>query len=61
MLVQYPFFFSKEKPITLKKDAILTENNKHIPGSISFVPSVEGLIIGGEVIKDLTRSYTTTT
>lgn len=27
---------------------------RQIPGSISFVPSVVGLIIGGEVIKDLT-------
>lgn len=26
---------------------------KHVPGSISFVPSVAGLIIAGEVIKDL--------
>ena len=26
---------------------------KHIPGSVSFVPSVVGLIIAGEVIKDL--------
>ncbi len=28
---------------------------RDIPGSISFVPSVVGLIIGGEVIKDLTK------
>ena len=27
-----------------------------VPGSISFVPSVVGLIIAGEVIKDLTRA-----
>lgn len=26
---------------------------RQIPGSISFVPSVVGLIIAGEVIKDL--------
>ena len=25
------------------------------PGSVAFVPSVAGLIIGGEVIKDLTK------
>ena len=25
------------------------------PGSVSFIPSVAGLIIGGEVIKDLTK------
>ena len=29
-----------------------------IPGSTAFVPSVAGLIIASEVIKDLTRSYT---
>lgn len=29
---------------------------RDIPGSTAFVPSVAGLIIGGEVIKDLTRA-----
>jgi len=29
---------------------------KAVPGSVSFVPSVAGLIIAGEVIKDLIRS-----
>ena len=29
---------------------------RQVPGSISFVPSVAGLIIAGEVIKDLCRS-----
>lgn len=29
---------------------------RDIPGSVSFVPSVAGLIIGGEVIKDLTKA-----
>jgi tRNA A37 threonylcarbamoyladenosine dehydratase len=28
---------------------------RDIPGSVAFVPSVAGLIIGGEVIKDLTK------
>ena len=28
---------------------------KQVPGSISFVPSVAGLIISGEVIKDLIK------
>ncbi len=40
--------YSKEEPIKLKR----TENQR-IPGSISFVPSVAGLIIAGEVIKDI--------
>ena len=37
--------YSKEESIKL--------NNKQVPGSISFVPSVAGLIIAGEVIKDI--------
>jgi len=28
---------------------------KDTPGSVSFVPSVAGLILAGEVVKDLTR------
>ena len=46
--------YSKEEPI---KTTIKTNNNtdrtKQVPGSISFVPSVAGLIIAGEVVKDL--------
>lgn len=41
--------YSEEEPIK-----ITSENNiKRIPGSISFVPSTAGLIIAGEVIKDI--------
>jgi len=29
--------------------------SRYAPGSVSFVPSVAGLIIAGEVIKDLCR------
>lgn len=39
--------YSKEEPIKSK------ETEEHVPGSISFVPSVAGLIIAGEVIKDI--------
>lgn len=42
--------YSKELPI---KAARNEEVIKQIPGSISFVPSVAGLIIAGEVIKDI--------
>lgn len=38
--------YSKEQPIQLKEEP-------RVPGSISFVPSVCGLIIAGEVVKDL--------
>jgi len=42
--------YSKEEPI---KTNIVDENGKQIPTSISFVPSVAGLLIAGEVIRDL--------
>ena len=60
--------YSKEEPI--KPDEILEykckdefadlqnkehTNKKQVPGSISFVPSVAGLIIAGEVIKDIIK------
>ncbi|MBR6531168.1 MAG: tRNA threonylcarbamoyladenosine dehydratase [Clostridia bacterium] len=43
--------FSKEEPIKHG----LSENGRPLPGSVSFVPSVAGLIIAGEVIKDLIK------
>lgn len=42
--------YSREEPIHAVAD---TENNRHAPGSVAFVPSVVGLIIAGEVIKDI--------
>lgn len=42
--------YSKEFPIKVARNE---EVIKQIPGSISFVPSVAGLIIAGEVIKDI--------
>lgn len=50
-----------DEVITCKEGCICTGGSKkcaikrQIPGSISFVPSVAGLIIGGEVIKDLIK------
>ena len=41
--------YSKEEPIKLESD------RNQVPGSISFVPSVAGLIIAGEVIKDIIK------
>lgn len=61
--------FSTEKPTRPKEDASLgcrtncvcppgtqhkCTERRDIPGSVSFVPSVAGLIIAGEIIKDLT-------
>ncbi len=47
--------YSKEPPLTptgAQRDA---DSGKIPPGSVSFVPSVVGLIIAGEVVKDLIR------
>ena len=43
--------YSEEKTVHLIENAEF----KNIPGSNAFVPSVAGLIIAGEVIKDLTK------
>lgn len=55
--------YSKEEPLTqnecdyeegnFEKDQEVTK--RQVPGSISFVPSVAGLIIAGEVVKDLIK------
>ena len=45
--------YSKEHPINTN-DCEINQNKKHkVKGSVSFVPSVAGLIIAGEVIKDI--------
>lgn len=54
--------YSKEEPIKQNEniydidDIKNKETNKKIPGSISFVPSVAGLILAGEVVKDILKS-----
>ena len=46
--------YSKEEPLTPSpSDEAIPEGRRTIPGSAAFVPSVVGLIIAGEVIKDL--------
>ena len=45
--------YSREEPLPTKTADERT--GKLVPGSIAFVPSVVGLIIAGEVIKDLTK------
>ena len=57
--------YSKEKPLKLRQSgcgdncicppgsARNCDVRRSVPGSISFVPSVVGLIIAGEVIRDL--------
>lgn len=52
--------YSEEPPIRIPEDAAARiakaepGGKTRIPGSVSFVPSVAGLILAGEVIKDLT-------
>lgn len=46
--------YSTEEPVKTESPQ-KNEIGKAVPGSISFVPSVAGLIIGGEVIKDLIK------
>lgn len=49
--------YSKEEPVkTSAHNCELPEGKRQIPASIAFVPSVAGLIMAGEVIKDLTKS-----
>ena len=51
--------FSTEDPIpsdpSVLNDEELPEGRRALPGSVAFVPSVAGLIIAGEVIKDLIK------
>ncbi len=42
--------FSPEKPVQVSMEE---ENGRHPPASVSFVPSVGGLILGGYVVKKL--------
>ncbi len=44
--------YSKETPIPAV--ALESDHGRHAPGSISFVPSAAGLILAGEVVRDLT-------
>ena len=45
--------YSEEKPIS--REIQPSEKMHYVPASIAFIPSVVGLIIAGEVIKDLIR------
>jgi tRNA A37 threonylcarbamoyladenosine dehydratase len=47
--------YSKEEPKKALVSDSDTPKTRHAPASISFVPSVAGLVIAGEVIKDLIK------
>ena len=49
-IMHHKVVYSKEEPLRIVADE---SNGRHAPGSVSFVPPVMGLIIAGEVIKDL--------
>ena len=53
--------YSTEPPVRPLEDPVPDTRSstvrKDIPGSTAFVPSVAGLIIAGEVIRDLCREY----
>lgn len=48
-----PMIPSRGTPMCEKEEYPVQSRQKAVPGSISFVPSVAGLMIAGEVIKDL--------
>lgn len=48
--------YSKEevtKPASTESNTLEAKGNGYAPGSVAFVPSVAGLIIAGEVVRDL--------
>ena len=50
---KYKVVYSKEEP---RKSGVTDhESGKAIPGSLSFVPSAMGLIMAGEIVKDLVK------
>lgn len=49
-VARHKVVYSKEEPCRVVADE---SNGRHAPGSVSFVPPVMGLILAGEVIKDL--------
>lgn len=46
--------YSEEKPICPLGEKETDTGRRSVPGSVAFVPSVAGLIIAGEVVKDIT-------
>ena len=59
-----PMPLSDSEDISCKSNCICPPDStrncavrRQVPGSISFVPSVAGLILAGEVIKDLTNIH----
>ena len=49
-IVHHKVVYSREEPVRVVADE---SGGRHAPGSVSFVPPVMGLILAGEVIRDL--------
>ena len=47
--------YSTEQPCPHKEESEETGGNRKTIGSVSFVPSVAGLIIAGEIVKDILK------
>ena len=55
-IAHHKVVYSREEPVRIVADE---SNGRHAPGSVSFVPPVMGLILAGEVIKDLANGKKT--
>ena len=51
---QLKVVYSEEQPISPEMETEEETKRRSTPGSLAFVPSVAGLIMAGEVVKDLT-------
>lgn len=49
--------YSEEEPFELKSKVTNAKSGKQTPGSNSFVPPVAGLIMAGEIIKDIIEVF----
>lgn len=49
-IARHRVVYSREEPLRIVADAV---QGRHAPGSVSFVPPVVGLILAGEVIRQL--------
>lgn len=47
--------YSREQPLTPSTPGEEVSSKRSVPGSISFVPPVAGLLIAGEVVRDICR------
>ena len=51
-IAHYRVVFSTEEPLKIVADE---SNGRHAPGSVSFVPPVVGMIMAGEIVKNIVK------